>query len=209
MKNQFYFRRLWDQRYQSEDHLAEYDGWLDDFLRDFYPGQRLLEVAIGSGPNLCVYTRLNPADIYGCDFSETALTLASQKKSGINLFFHDISEPFEFDNAYFSVIVADLCLHYFTRRVTQRIIDELFRLLGAGGKIFLRVNMVGDFDSCFGQGDEIEENVFQNNENIKAFFSPESLCGYFKQWRKIRVEPNYTEKYGKPKQCLMAVFGKS
>lgn len=207
-KNLFSAQELWDKRYQSAKQLPLYDGWLDEFAEEFQAEKILLEIGIGSGPNLPIYHQLAKDHIYGCDISGTALEFLKIRVPGINLFIQDIRDPFRVADAYFDIIVADLCLHYFNRKTTKNIIDELRRLLIPAGKIFLRVNKVGDSNSCYKHGVEIEPNFFRNSENEKAFYTPEILRSLFAAWNEVIIRPNFTEKFGEPKHCLMAVFEK-
>ena len=201
---------LWNKRYKNVDKMPCYDNWLDDY-KSYFCGKeiKLLEIGAGTGPNVQFYNKISKNNIYVCDFSVEALEILKKRDTEINVFAHDITQNFEFENNFFDIIVSDLSLHYFDKKTTKRIVHELKRILKVDGLFFLRVNAVGDFNSGYKNGLEIENNYFKNDENFKKFFCEKSLLNLFKGWNKIIIKKTLTRKYGTDKKCLFGVFKNS
>ena len=90
---------------------------------------------------------------------------------------------FPFEDESFEVVIADLCLHYFTEKDTFGIIDEIKRILLPGGHLILRVNSINDVNHGAGKGTEIEKHLFETDDKrLKRFFDDEDIRYFFKDF---------------------------
>lgn len=58
----------------------------------------------------------------------------------------------------YSLIIADLSLHYFNNETTIHIMKEIKRILKDGGVLLARVASVNDFNFGAGQGEKQDNN---------------------------------------------------
>lgn len=196
----------WDERYKNIEKLVEYDGWLDEYKKYFESGMKLLEIGVGTGPNLCEYSVLRESDIYASDISENAVKIASKRIPGINYIVHNSENRFDFVDNYFDLIISDLSLHYFSLETTSSILRELSRILRPNGKIILRVNSVDDTNHGYGVGKELEKDTFLSNGQIKRYFTEDSLQTQFFGWNCLSIKKDITLKYKKKKHVIVAIF---
>ena len=82
------------------------------------------------------------------------------------------------DNTY-SLIIADLSLHYFDNETTIHIMKEIKRILKKGGILLSRVASVNDFNFGAGVGEQLEKNYYFEGDYTKRFFDFEDVNKYF------------------------------
>ena len=119
--------------------------------------------------------------VVATDFSTTSLEDVKQKFSGKENFsseFIDLSDAtFPFSEEYFDGVYAHLSLHYFTKEITEKIIEEIRRVLKPNGVLAFLVNSLRD-PEC-GTGLQLDEDFFHTPAGIdKRFFSPETVIPY-------------------------------
>jgi len=186
-----------------------YDGWLDSWQNLFRnPQGKVLEIGVGSGPNLEHFGAILQQNIWACDVAPSAIDQLQKRHPRVNAFLHDMTQPFPFGDRSFDYIVSDLSLHYFDQATTESIESEILRLCRIGGYFFVRVNRVGDEVFGYGQGEEIETDFFELSQNRKRFFSKTSLQSLFEKWESVRIIEMETCKYRQSKNCVVGVFRK-
>ena len=112
-------------------------------------------------------------------------------------------EKFPIEDNTYSLIIADLSLHYFDNETTIHIMREIKRILKSNGILLSRVASVNDFNFGAGLGEELEKNYYFEGDYTKRFFDYEDVNKYFgiigsvetKETQMIRNE----EEYSKPK----------
>ena len=99
-------------------------------------GKRILELGCGTGLNT-EYLAQNGGHVTGVDLSERMLAKARQRIEAKNVSFltADITKPWDFKNASFDFIVANLVLEHI--QDLRPIFNEVFRVLRPGGKCYL------------------------------------------------------------------------
>ena len=81
------------------------------------------------------------------------------------------------------MVIADLCLHYFTEKDTDKILKEIRRILTPGGHLILRVNSIDDINHGAGDGTEVEHHVFETRSGtLKRFFDEEDARYIFRDF---------------------------
>lgn len=98
----------------------------------------------------------------------------------------DLREPLPFRDMSFDVVYAHLSLHYFDSDTTQKIMDEIYRVLKPGGIVALLVNSVNDPE--FGTGTKIEEEFFEVGNKMKRFFSIDSTRQFTAQFEVLLLD---------------------
>jgi ubiquinone/menaquinone biosynthesis C-methylase UbiE len=110
--------------------------------------------------------------VIATDFAEVAIQKNSQRLKDIsNLQFEvlDMTNTFPYSDNEFDVVYARLSLHYFTSEKTREIFSEIFRVLKPNG--YLCFVCKSTTDELYGQGVEIEKDMFEENGHVRHFFS--------------------------------------
>ena len=146
-----------------------------------------LDLGCGNGNNLPFLINRN-ATVYACDYSKAAIHLLGSKFPVVQPRVLDMRDPLPFASEWFDVIVCDLSLHYFSKTMTERIIQELNRVLKPQGLMFVRVNSVLDVLHGFGKGEVIEPHFFLFDGRYKRFFDSHDIDAYFGKVFRIEVK---------------------
>lgn len=134
------------------------------------PGQSMLELGAGVGSDARFFAEQG-LNVVATDFSDAIIEENKQKFAHIsNLSFEklDIQEIDKLEDNKFDVIYSRLSLHYFNDVDTKRIFTALADKLKSGGILSFVCKSI--HDQYFGQGEEIEKNVFMLKGHIRHFF---------------------------------------
>ena len=110
-----------------------------------------------------------------------------------------MTNRFPFESNITDLVVADLCLHYFSYEDTKKILNEIKRILINGGHLVFRVNSVNDINHGSMQGIELEKHYFEVEDMKKRFFDKEDLLDFFKEWEIVDLSEDEMTRYTKPK----------
>ena len=91
----------------------------------------------------------------------------------------DMVDNFPFKDESFSLIIADLSLHYFDNETTIHIMNEIRRILKKNGILLSRVASINDFNFGAGIGEELENNFYFEGGYSKKFFDQKDINKYF------------------------------
>jgi SAM-dependent methyltransferase len=178
-----------------------FDDWLEKFdnliMKTHKP---ILDLGCGSG-NDTLYLISKGKDVIACDQSENAI-LNIQKNfpelKDAKCF--NMLDGLPFENGSFEIIIADLCLHYFSEADTKAILSEIRRILTPGGHLIFRVNSVNDVNHGAGQGFEIEPHLFElESKEIKRFFDEDDIRFFFQDFEIEFLNEEIMTRYQKPK----------
>jgi SAM-dependent methyltransferase len=157
-----------------------YDLWLDKHVGILEASRNspILDLGCGSGnDSLCLAER--GFQVVSCDISEAAVAAVKKHVPDARCMAFDMLEGLPFEDNSFSVVIADLCLHYFSWDDTARIVRNIRRILKSGGVLLCRVNSVNDVNYGAGQGEILEENFYSVNGQTKRFFDQKQLDALF------------------------------
>ena len=135
-------KEYWNEEYW-EKHLKEHEGEKLDFLDDIWinkyskifeniPRGKALDLGCGLGQ----YTKFmedNKFEVTSADISLEALNKVKENIPNTNIVQLDMSEELPFNDNEFELIVANLSIHYFDKKTTQQLINEIKRILKPGG----------------------------------------------------------------------------
>ena len=196
------FSEYWDSVYSKFNREAKYDNWLDSYKHTFKNcTTKILDLGCGAG-NDSLYFIEKGYKVLACDYSKEALKTIERNIEGIETKLLDISEPFEFEDNSFELIIADLCLHYFDEKTTIEIMKELKRILKPNGYLLARVNSIGDVNHGAGQGEKIEENYYFVEGYNKRFFTIKDIKKFFSIIGDVQVKEAEMLRYSKPKKLI-------
>jgi SAM-dependent methyltransferase len=187
----------------SDPWLERWNGILETARQG-----KVLELGCGSGRDSRYLTGLGLELIAG-DNSLSALEVCRQQASQANVRLIDIREPLPFEDDLFPVVVASLCLHYFTWPKTMAIMAEVHRCLRVGGFLMLRVNSTGDIHYGAAGNPEVERGLYNVGGELKRFFDREAvelLIGV--EWKVHSLEELTVNRYDSPKVLWEAVLEK-
>jgi ubiquinone/menaquinone biosynthesis C-methylase UbiE len=105
------------------------------------PGERVLDVASGTGSLALVLKRLVPeAEVAGIDIDPAILAIARRKaeRAGLDVAFSEASaDHLPFADASFDRVVSSLAFHHLEPEVKRRAFREAHRVLRPGGRFLL------------------------------------------------------------------------
>jgi len=177
-----------------------YDDWLDKYseILSTSKGTPVIDLGCGLGNNT-LYLYEQGYQVISCDFAEAALQRLSHFLPNLITRLFDLRSRFPFQDGAARIVVADLCLHYFSEAETTGIIAEIRRILGDGGWLFSRVNSVNDIYYGAGEGTAIEPLYYEQNGERKRFFDESSLRVFLAEWKVKALHEYVMSRYGKPK----------
>lgn len=186
------------------------DQWLERWkgILEHSRNETVLELGCGGGRDSRFLTGLGLRVIAG-DCSPEALELCRTSAPLADVRMIDLREPLPFADGAFSVVVASLCLHFFTWSRTLEIMEDIRRCLKQGGFLLLRVNSTRDIHHGGVGHQEVEPNLFLVNGLLKRFFDREAverLIGT--SWKVHGLEELTVDRYNAPKVLWEAVLEK-
>lgn len=178
-----------------------FDNWLDKFNDLILKTQKpILDLGCGSG-NDTLYLISKGKDVISCDQSENAIqNIVKNFPEVKEAKCFNMLDGLPFESGSFDVIIADLCLHYFSEADTKAILSEIRRILTPGGHLIFRVNSVNDVNHGAGQGLEIEPHLFElESKEIKRFFDEKDIRFFFQDFEIEFLNEEIMTRYQKPK----------
>ena len=176
------------------------DGWLDKYVAYFDASKDtpVIDLGCGSGNNT-LYLYDHGYQVISCDFAEAALERLSHFIPNPVTRLFDLRSRFPFEDGAARIVVADLCLHYFSEAETREMIAEIRRIIREGGWLFARVNSVKDYYHGAGEGTAIETDYYEQKGRRKRFFNEASLRSFFVEWKIKGLHEREMNRYEKPK----------
>lgn len=191
----------WNKFISEEDFtiISAYDGWLDKYgLDSFNSSNTILELGCGWGDDTEYLSTLK-AKVICSDFSIEALNIIGTRFPKVDTVLADISGRLPFDDLSIDCIVADLCLHYFSRQQMGEITLELDRIMKNNALLLCRVNSTKDNNYLYQKGIEIEKDFFQTKHGKKRLFNHDALKEAFSRFTILDAKEYELNKYPIPK----------
>ena len=88
-------------------------------------------------------------------------------------------------------MIADLSLHYFKEKDTNRILNEIKRILKPNGHLFFRLNSTNSTEYkeiIKNRQKEIESNLFFSKNMEKRFFDEKDINKFFKDFKIVSLK---------------------
>ena len=194
---------LWDLHYQDMKSQGGspwgYDSWLERWKSLLLPGNRVLDLGCGTGDDTLQLEKAGCKVVAG-DFSFTALHLAGQKNTCASFIRFDLSQGLPFAHDSFSIVIANLCLHYFPWPTTVDILDQIHKCLKPKGTLLARFNSTHDSNFGAEGHPSIEPNALLVNGMYKRYFDKSVLENHFRNnWHILNIEEMTIFRYSKPK----------
>jgi SAM-dependent methyltransferase len=196
-KNLEYWNRSIRER---KDYSPKHDGWLDKYEEyiNVDKDTTIIDLGIGWGNNADYFLK-RKFRVEGCDFCPEAIKVMNELYPDVKVYFMDLREPLPWENLSTSVVLGDLSLHYFNYSDVNNILEEIKRILKPGGLLLCRVNSDKAKNYGMGEGEKLEENVYDTTSGIKMFFNEKMINNIFKDWKIIHCNEYTTGRFDKPK----------
>lgn len=179
-----------------------FDPWLDRWLPlilERAAGVPILEIACGSGDDSATLFAAG-LDLIAFDRSAEQVARARLRAPRAHIECRDIRDAFPAFEAAPGVIVASLCLHYFSWDETVSIVARIRQALRPGGILICRVNSTRDHNYGASGHPRIEPDYYRVDGEPKRFFGEVSVRRLFAEgWRYLSLEHYMTNKYPLPK----------
>lgn len=196
----------WNTKHQSysRDSIV-CDDWLSEFSSIIDAvSLPILDLGCGSGNDtLWLINRGN--QVVAADFSENAIkNIMVNFPEALSADCFDMATGLPYGDNSFSVVVADLSLHYFDEATTFSVLDDIRRVLIPGGHLIARVNSMSDINFGAGQGQELEKHLYSTSDGrYKRFFDEEDIRYFFKNYELDVVREEVMGRYSKEKKLFV------
>ena len=189
--------------------LAE-DLWMEDYKELITTSKGpVIDLGCGGGYDTEILLGWG-MDVISCDYSEVAIDNLRYAFKDLpagrwTAKCFDMTESFPFDDSFTDLIIADLSLHYFTEENTNKITEEIFRILKPGGHLLMRVNTLEDANFGSDSGDEIEPHLKRLDDGrLKRFFDRNDIKRFFEKFEIEEIRDGSMRRYGPEKKLLTA-----
>ncbi len=174
------FVKMWDNWSKRRSSVPVYDLWLDEYkeILESNKDNEILDLGCGIGADT-LYLIERGYNVLSCDFSNEALKSIQDNIPNSKTLYLDMMKKFPIKDNTYSLIIADLSLHYFDNETTIHIMREIKRILNNNGILLSRVASVNDFNFGAGVGEELERNYYFEGDYTKRFFDFEDINKYF------------------------------
>lgn len=174
------FVKMWDNWSKRRSSVPVYDLWLDEYkeILESNKDNEILDLGCGIGADT-LYLIERGYNVLSCDFSNEALKSIQDNIPNSKTLYLDMMKKFPIKDNTYSLIIADLSLHYFDNETTIHIMREIKRILNNNGILLSRVASVNDFNFGAGVGEELEKNYYFEGDYTKRFFDFEDINKYF------------------------------
>lgn len=161
--------------------------------------KNILELGCGDGKDSQVLFKLGKkltvCDRDLCRFNDFTSESHNFKKLEI-----DHSEGLPFAEEEYDVVIASLCLHYFTWEKTAKILKEIHRVLKPKGILICRVNSSQDINYGSQGYPEIEKGLYTVKTFTRRFFAKADILDlYSPEWDVSNLEHKEIDRYKLPK----------
>jgi len=210
MSNQ---KKLWNNAHLN-GNIQRYSDNPTDFATStislLKPHSKVLELGCGVGNDSVAFAKAGHK-ITATDFSEIAINKNKKHfKDTPNLKFKllDISLlQTNTNDKDFDAIYARLSLHYFKDKTTKKIFDNIHKILKTDGLLFFMCKSTKD--DLYGKGNKIENDMFENKNHIRHFFSAKYVKSCLSnKFKIIKLEEKTDTLYGKNSSFIEVVAQK-
>ncbi len=175
----------WNQYYKNRVCPEEPSAFARYVSTLVEPGKRMVELGCGNGRD-AVFFAARGLDVTAVDMSREAVDQLRSRRIANAAFLcgdfvnSEIHRPESYDYAY-----SRFTIHSINRGQEQVLLNNLFRGLRPGGKLFIEVRGVND--PLFGKGKQVERNAYFYDNHYRRFIVLDELTDSLEQ-RGFRVE---------------------
>ncbi|MDO8522417.1 MAG: class I SAM-dependent methyltransferase [bacterium] len=142
----------------------------------------LLDIGCGDGRD-SLYFAEKGLRVSALDFSKNGVTNLKSLNSNIKTYVGDIRKM-PFGQNSFDIVYAHLSLHYFDDKETDKIFENLYRILKKGGLIFVKCKSTDD--ALYGKGEKRGPDMYRDG-HLRHFFSKEYMASKMKKFKILKL----------------------
>jgi tellurite methyltransferase len=200
MKETDYWDKLWaKQSHASENNFAQRAYQIIE-AKNF---STLLDLGCGDGRD-SIYFSSKGLNVTALDFSSSAINNLTSQNPRFRCILGDIRD-IGFKEKTFDVVYSHLSLQYFDDKTTDKIFENIYKILVNNGLFFIKCKSVND--GLYGQGEKIEEDLFMS-EHLRHFFSKEYMVKKLHSFKVVKVIEDTSEYQGKTSSFIEAIASK-
>jgi len=188
------------RKYIDQDWITKPTIFATVAIKYFPKTGSLLELGSGQGQDSKYFTELG-YKVLATDFSDYALSKIPNIKTQVV----DLSLPLPFSSNSFDIVYSHLALHYFDKKRTQELFDEIFNFLKPGGIFATLTNTIEDRE--ISTGTKIEDEYYQIGDIQKRFFSIDSMRKFTSKFETLLLD-NHGETHKDEIKTLIRYIGK-
>ncbi len=168
--------KLWDKRNKKAMGKPIYDLWLDNYLPLLkeYKQEEILDLGCGGGCD-SLYLTERGYKVLACDISKEALSNTKKYIPGIKTKQMNLIEDFPFEDETYTLIIADLSIHYFTEKETIHIMQKIKNILKQNGILLARVHSTKNLNNETSLLEEVDKNLYRRGEELRRYFDKEDV----------------------------------
>ena len=195
---------VWNNLHKEfiKNNEIKYDDWLEEFESIISKVEtEIIDLGCGVTGNNTLYLLEKSKKVISCDFAEEALNVVKTIKGSKTVLF-DMLEKFPFDDNLAELVIADLSLHYFSEENTNKIINEIRRILKPNGYLIFRVNSTNstEYKKLIEDGvDQIEHHLFFTQNMEKRFFDEKDINYFFREFKLISLREENMSRFCRDK----------
>jgi len=150
------------KNYSKQDWITKPSIFAEQAIEYFPKQGKILEIGAGHGQD-GIFFASQGFSVIGTDLEissleENVVNADLEIRKRISATKLDLRNHFEF-NEKFDVVYAHLSLHYFDKKTTERIFEDIYTSLKPGGILAFLTNSVDDPE--YNTGNKIEEHYFE------------------------------------------------
>jgi ubiquinone/menaquinone biosynthesis C-methylase UbiE len=170
-------KKMWEEIFKKKPWRLKTSAFAKECLKYFPEKAKILELGCGLGRDTIFFSKKGYR-VTAIDFSKQAIKKAKENAErlgakDIKFLNQDISKKLKFKDGSFDVVYARLTLHYFTDKVTEKIFQEIKRVLKPKGILCACCKSIKD--PLYGKGKMIEKDMYILDGHIRHFFSEKYL----------------------------------
>ena len=208
-------KTYWDKGYW-ERHLAQtqrmdiFDNlWVTKHqqLIDALEKGTVLDLGCGIG-QYTDYWLANGFDVISTDISVVALKELKARTPNAKTLQLDMSESMPFDDAAFDIVFANLSIHFFDSETTQKLTNEISRVLKPNGLFIGSVNSSKAYEFVKDRAQILDENYYLIGERYIRLFDRQSFDLFFHDFRMISLEETHITRFKGDKDMWEFIYQK-
>ncbi len=181
-------RKLWNDGLDSMAvRLQEPSDFALEVLKFIKAGDKLLELGCGVGLDAGLFAQ-NGIKTLATDFADQTIAQnkATNKYNNLEFEILDITSKYPYPDETFDCVYACLSLHYFKHKQTKATFQEIHRILKPNGLLTFRCKSTTDL--LYGEGDEIEADMFVRKGHVRHFFSVDYAKSLLEDFSILKLE---------------------
>lgn len=180
IKNNDWYIEMRNNWSKKRSGIPVYDLRLDNFteILEKHKYEEILDLGCWIGADT-QYLIERWYKVLSCDFANEALKSIEKHIPNSKTQYINMMEEFPINDETYSLIIADLSLHYFDNNTTIKIMNEIKRILKPNWILLARIATINDTNFWAGKWEKLENNYYFVEWYKKRFFDKDDVNKYF------------------------------